>query len=273
VPAAARPATSIPQLLAAGDIASCSSAGDEATARVLDGLPGTILALGDLAYEEGSEEQFRDCYGPSWGRHRARTRPVLGNHEYGTPGAEAYFAYFGRRANPPNGWYTVRLGTWRVIVLNSNCGQVGGCHRGSPQEQWLRKDLAAHRRAKCTLAYWHHPRFSSGSHGNDTAYTDFWNALYAANADVVLVGHDHNYERFAPQTPAGVLDRRRGIRQFVVGTGGKSLRTFPTVERNSEVRDATTFGVLELTLRPKGYAWRFVPAVGSFTDRGSGRCH
>ena len=161
---------------------------------------------------------------------------------------------------------------WHLIALNSNCSEVGGCDAGSPQEEWLRDDLAAHP-AACTLAYWHHPRFSSGSHGSDSTYTAFWQALYDAGADVVLSGHDHDYERFAAQTPSGDRDSRRGLRQFVVGSGGKGLRRFSTIRANSEARDATSLGVLELTLGAGAYAWRFRPAVGSFTDSGSTRCH
>jgi hypothetical protein len=199
---------------------------------------------------------------------------VPGNHDYHTARASGYFRYFGAAAgNPAKGYYSFDLGEWHLIALNSNCSDVGGCERGSAQVRWLRADLAAHASARCTLAYWHHPLFSSGVHGSNATYTAFWNELYAAGADVVLVGHDHDYERFAPQTPTGVLDTRRGIRQFVVGTGGRGLRRFKTIRSWSEVRDSTTFGVLRLALRPAGYAWRFVPAVGSFTDSGTGGCH
>jgi hypothetical protein len=159
------------------------------------------------------------------------------------------------------------------VALNSNCAAVGGCGRSSPQVRWLRADLAAHRAAKCTLAYWHHPRFSSGTHGNDPAYAAFWRALYAGRADVVLVGHDHDYERFAPQAPNGARDVKRGLRQFVVGTGGKSLRGFDSIAANSEARESSSFGILALTLRSDRYAWRFVPAVGTFTDSGTDSCH
>jgi hypothetical protein len=171
------------------------------------------------------------------------------------------------------GYYSFDVGRWHVVALNSNCSEVGGCERGSPQERWLRADLTRHDSVRCTLAYWHHPRFSSGEHGSDPTYTAFWKALYDANADLVLVGHDHDYERFAPQTPSGGLDRARGIRQFVVGTGGKGLRTFPSVRPNSVARDATSLGILELTLGAGTYSWRFRPAVGAFTDSGSARCH
>jgi hypothetical protein len=266
---AAPPAT----LVAAGDIASCSSSGDEQTAALVARIPGTVAVLGDNVYELGTPQEFGACYAPSWGRFKARTRPAAGNHEYGTPGASGYFAYFGARAgHPDRGYYAYRLGSWRVIVLNSNCSRVGGCGPGSPQLRWLRAELATNR-ARCTLAYWHHPRFSSGLHGNDLTVASFWNALFAARAELVLTGHDHHYERFAPLGASGRLDRARGIRQFVVGTGGRSH--YPTIRRTpgSEVRDWQTFGVLRVTLRADSYDWRFVPVAGSsFTDAGSGRC-
>jgi hypothetical protein len=261
-------------LLAAGDVASCGSNGDEQTAALVARVPGTVALLGDAVYERGTPQEFASCYAPSWGQFRARTRPAVGNHEYGTPGAAGYFAYFGPAAgHPDRGYYAYRLGSWRAIVLNSNCGRVGGCGPGSPQLAWLRAELAAHRSA-CTLAYWHHPRFSSGLHGNDLTVAPFWQALYAAGADVVLAGHDHHYERLAPLTPGARVDGRRGIRQFIVGTGGRSH--YPTLRRApaSRVREWQTFGVLRLTLRAGGYDWRFVPVAGSrFTDAGSGRCH
>ena len=269
LPFAANDAT----LIAAGDIASCSSRGDEATARLLDRLDGTIAALGDLAYEHGTDEQFRQCYAPSWGRHLSRTRPAVGNHEYGVAGAAGYFRYFGRAAGQRPGYYSYDLGSWHIIVLNSNCRPAGGCAAGSPQERWLRADLRAHP-ARCTLAYAHHPRFSSGLHGNDSTLVDLWRALYAAGADVVLAGHDHNYERFGPLTPSGRLDARRGLRQFVVGTGGRSLRPTLWPRPGSEVRHWRSYGVLVLRLGSERYSWRFVPAAGArFRDAGSGSCH
>jgi acid phosphatase type 7 len=272
-------------LIAAGDIAKCGSEGDEATARLLDQMAGTIATLGDHVYPSGTPEEFARCYAPSWGRHKARTRPTPGNHEYRTPGAAGYFDYFGAAAgDPARGYYSYDLGEWHIIVLNTNCRDVGGCETGSPQEQWLQDDLAAHP-AACTLAYGHHPRFSSGiGHdepqivARDAVQTDqtgaFWTALYAAGADVVLAGSEHNYERFAPQDPAGSHDPERGIRQFVVGTGGVNLRGFEEVAPNSEVRSDSAFGVLTLTLRPGGYDWAFVPVAGSdFRDSGSDECY
>ena len=258
---AGAPATAT--LLAAGDVASCSASGDEATARLLDRLRGTVAVLGDSVYERGTDDEFARCYAPSWGRHRARTRPAVGNHEYGTPGAAGYFRYFGRRAHPPRGYYSYDLGAWHVVVLNTNCRPAGGCGRGSPQERWLRADLAASR-ARCTVAYGHHPRYSSGLHGSDATLRDLWRALAAGGADLYLAGHDHHYERFRPIG---------GVRQFVVGTGGRSLYPVGRPVAGSQVRNALTFGVLALTLRPRSYAWRFLPVPGAtFRDAGTGAC-
>ncbi len=263
-----------PTVVGAGDISSCSSTGDSATAALLDGIPGTVFTVGDNAYEAGTATEFANCFAPTWGRHFARIRPAVGNHEYATAGAAGYFGYFGATAGQPGqGWYAYDTGSWRVYVLNSNCGQVGGCYAGSAQEQWLRADLAANPRS-CVLAYWHHPRFSSGEHGNHTSVQPLWQALWDANADLILGGHDHDYERFAPQNPAGVTDALRGIREFVVGTGGKSHYAFTTIRPNSEVRNGSTFGVLKLTLHAGSYDWQFVPvAGGTFSDAGRSTCH
>ncbi len=272
------PASTAPPavLVGAGDIADCASDGDEATAALLDAIPGTVFTLGDNVYENGTASEFASCYDPSWGRPsvRERTRPAPGNHDYNTQGARGYFDYFGSAAGDPGrGYYAYDHGTWRVYVLNSNCAAVGGCAAGSAQEQWLRADLAANPRA-CALAMWHHPRFSSGEHGNDTMTEDFWRALYDADAELVLTGHDHDYERFAPQTPTGALDDARGLVEIVVGTGGRSLRGFGTVRDNSLVRASDTWGVLRLTLSAGSFAFDFVPASPSlFTDSGSGSCH
>jgi hypothetical protein len=262
-------------LVGAGDIADCTDlTGAEATAKLLDQIPGTVFAAGDLAYPDGSKENFA-CYDKTWGRAKARTRPAPGNHEFHSTGAAYYFTYFGPAAgDPKNGYYTYELGGWHIIVLNSECKEVGGCEAGSRQEKWLRADLASHPVA-CTLAYWHKPLFSSGDkHGNDPDMKAFWQALYEANADVVINGHDHDYERFGPQTPDAAADSARGIREFVVGTGGKNHRPFGSPKPNSEVRNADTFGVLKITLKPKGYDWQFIPEAGkTFTDSGSGMCH
>ena len=258
-------------LLGAGDIASCTSSGDEATAALLDTLPGVVFTAGDNAYPDGSTSDYSGCYNSSWGRHKPRTRPAPGNHEYYSAGAAPYYAYFGVLAGDSGkGYYSYTVGTWHIISLNSNIPATPG----SPQEQWLRADLAGHP-ARCTLAYWHHPRFSSGSeHGSTPAIQPLWQALYDAGADVVVSGHEHDYERFAPQTAAGALDTARGIREFVAGTGGMSHYAFGPPIANSEVRDNTTFGVLQLTLKPGGYDWRFIPvAGGAFSDAGSGSCH
>jgi 3',5'-cyclic AMP phosphodiesterase CpdA len=261
-------------LLAAGDIAACDSTGDEATATLLDSLPGTIATLGDNVYNSGTATEFAQCYEPSWGRHKGRTRPAPGNHDYKTPGASAYFAYFGGAAGEQGkGYYSYDLGAWHIIALNSNCAEVGGCNAGSPQERWLRADLAAHP-TTCTLAYWHHPLFSSGPHGAYKAVQPMWQALYDAGADVVLVGHDHLYERFVPQNPQGQADPTRGIRQFTVGTGGKSHYRLLRVSAQRETANENTFGVLKLTLRRAAYDWEFVPVAGqSHTDFGAASCH
>jgi hypothetical protein len=274
-PAATGTAAAAATLLAVGDMASCSSSGDEATAALAARLPGTLAAAGDLAYPDGSARNFAECYQPGWGRLKARTRPAPGNHEYHTPGAAAYFAYFGPAAGTPGrGWYSYDLGAWHIVALNSNCGEVGGCGAGSPQLAWLTADLARSR-ARCTLAYWHHPLFTSGGeHSDDPEVRPLYQALYAAGADLVITGHNHNYERFAPQDAAGRRDTARGVREFVVGTGGGSHYAFPGVHAGSEVRNGDTYGVLRLTLTPSGYAWRFVPVPGrTFTDSGSGTCH
>jgi hypothetical protein len=273
-PPAAPPAPGPEVLLAAGDIAQCDSLGDEATAALLDSLPGTIATLGDNAYSSGTAAEFARCYEPTWGRHKARTRPAPGNHDYKTKGGAGYHAYFGPAAGEAGrGYYSYNLGAWHLIAINSNCDDVGGCKAGSPQERWLRADLAANP-ATCTLAYWHHPRFDSGDKGNDTDLQPIWQALYDAGADVVLSGHDHLYERFAPQDPKGLADQARGLRQFTVGTGGASRDEFKKPVANSEVRNGTTWGVLKLTLHPASYGWEFIPVAGqAFSDSGSGSCH
>ena len=270
------PPSDDPVIVGAGDIASCSSTGDEATANLLDNIAGTVITLGDNAYSSGTATEYTNCYGPSWGRHLARTKPSPGNHEYNTLDATGYYGYFGSAAgDPAKGYYSYDVGAWHVIVLNSNssCTTIS-CAAGSAQDTWLRADLAAHSNV-CTLAYWHHPRFNSGaSHGNNTAVANFWDALYLYGADVILNGHEHVYERFAPQTPSAVADPTTGIRQFTVGTGGVSHYTFGTIQPNSEVRNATAYGVLKLTLHATSYDWQFVPVAGAtFTDSGTGSCH
>jgi len=259
-----------PVLVGAGDIADCSYDDDAATAMLLDSIPGVVFTAGDNAYPNGTVAEFTLCYQPTWGRHKNRTRPSPGNHDYRPPGAASYLSYYGALAGDSSrGYYSYDFAAWHIISLNSNVSMAAG----SPQEQWLRADLAAHP-APCTLAYWHHPRFSSGEHGSSAASQPLWQALYDANADVIVSGHDHSYERFAPQTPTGVLDTARGIREFVVGTGGAAFYQFPLVRANSEVRNNATHGVIKLTLRARGYDWEFVPvAGGTFRDSGSGKCH
>jgi Bacterial Ig-like domain/Calcineurin-like phosphoesterase len=261
-------------LLAAGDIADCGNDNDEATAALADSRPGTVAPLGDLAYEDGTAAEFNACYHPTWGRHKARTKPSPGNHEYHDPGAAGYFGYFGAAAgNAGEGWYSYNLGDWHIVVLNSSddCVTVA-CGPTSPQVQWLRADLDAHANS-CTLAYWHHPRFTSEL-PNHTSVQAFWDVLYEKNADLILNGHAHNYERYKPQTPAGDVDAVRGIRQFIVGTGGRSLRPIATQDANSEVAQWSTFGILKLALRASSYSWEFLPAAGpTFTDSGTTACH
>jgi hypothetical protein len=268
-------------VVAAGDIAVCHTEGDEATAKLVEGIDGaTVLTLGDHAYPDGSAEDFRECYDPTWGKFKERTKPVPGNHDYETEGASAYFEYFGKAAGDPDeGYYSYELGEWHMVALNSNCGEGEvRCGPGSAQVRWLEEDLAANAaEGRCTLAYMHHPRFSSGEeHGSYDGVEPLWEALHEAGAEVVLSAHEHNYERFAPQDPYGAADPEGGIREFVVGTGG-GASDYPISDPlpNSEVHNDKSYGVLKLTLRPKGYEWRFLSAeFGSeFPDSGSARCH
>jgi hypothetical protein len=227
--------------------------------------------MGDNAYENGTATEYNNCYDPTWGRHKARTKPSAGNHEYNTAGATGYYGYFGSAAgDPAKGYYSYDLGDWHVVVLNSNIARDAT----SAQIAWLRADLTANTKS-CTLAYWHHPRYSSGSgHGNNTSVQPFWDVLYEFNADVILNGHDHDYERFAPQNAAGALDNVRGIREFVVGTGGRALYALGTLKANSEVFNASTYGVIRMTLSAGSYSWQFMPVAGqTFTDSGTSSCH
>ncbi len=267
-------------LVGAGDIASCQHLESaQATARLIEQIPGTVFAAGDLAYEKGSPDQFRNCYDQTWGGFKDRTQPALGNHEYGDRAAIGYFEYWGARAGPADkGYYSYDLGDWHIVVLNTNCDvhAMGGCDRGSPQEAWLRSDLSKHPNA-CVLAYGHHALFSSGvfkSHALHPRLRPFWEDLYAAHADLVLAGHEHSYERFAPQDPQGNSDPVRGIREIVVGTGGRSHSPLGVPTPNSEVRNWTTYGVLKLTLSRGKYHWEFIPVEGqTFHDSGDGVCH
>jgi hypothetical protein len=261
-------------ILAASNIASCSSANDEATASLLDGLPGTIFALGDNAFPDGSAAAYANCYEPSWGRHLARTRGVLGNREYATGSPTAAFDYFGDRVGPRGlGYYSLDMGNWHIIVLNVSDSMPFAA--GSDQSKWLASDLAASRKL-CTLAMWHKPRFfSSNISGwtNTVSTLALWNQLYAAGVDVVLNGQQHQYERMAPMTPTGAIDAGRGIRQFSVGTGGESSEVPIAVAPGSEAL-SDAFGLLKLTLDDRTYTWEFIPTVpGQFTDTGTGKCH
>ena len=250
---------------------------------LVDAGLAAVLPLGDVQYFCGGYQAFLQSYHPSWGRVKSITYPVVGNHEYLThggtdctidnEGAAGYFKYFGESAGDPSqSYYSYDIGAWHLIALNSNCGDAGGCDYGSPQMAWLVKDLAAHPNF-CTLAYWHIPRFSSGGRTSNNTGA-LWQILYDADVDVILAGHDHIYERFAPQTPDGILDRDRGIRQFVVGTGGSNHTEIESIAANSEVRNTDTFGVLKLTLHPTSYDWQFVPEAGkTFTDSGTANCH
>ncbi len=263
-----------PVLLAAGDIASCTSDGDEATAALIATMSGMVAALGDNAYEDGSLTDYSTCYVPTWGSFIERTQPTPGNHDYNTPNAGGYYQYYGALAgDSTQGYYSYDLGSWHIIVVNSNCADVGGCRVGGPQETWLRDDLAKHP-AQCTLAYWHHPLFSSGQNGGFTSLVPIWQALYDNGADVVLTAHDHDYERFAPQDANGHLDLKKGLVEFVVGTGGKQLTDVNPIMPNSQVFNNVTYGVLRLELKEGSYSWQFLPvAGGTFTDSGSQPCH
>ncbi|MGE3957806.1 MAG: metallophosphoesterase [Vicinamibacterales bacterium] len=257
----------------AGDIAICGGNAD-ATARQLDSIGGTVFTLGDNAYPSGTRDEFRNCYEPSWGRHKARTRPTPGNHDYGTPGAAPYYEYFGANAGFPGaGYYSFELGAWHIVSLNSNVPDAGAA-----QLAWLRADLADHATTRCTLAYWHHPIFSSGPNGSIASEApiraygrEMFRILHEAGAELVLVGHEHQYERFAPQTADGMLDPARGIRQIVVGTGGVPLYDFQATRPNSEVR-IKAHGVMKLTLSSDRYQWDFLPISGP-GDSGSAACH
>jgi hypothetical protein len=250
----------------AGDIGMCTAAAEQ-TARLLDAFPGTIFAAGDLAYPSGTAANFQKCYEPTWGRHKGRTRPAPGNHDYETPQAAPYYAYFGENAGPQGrGYYSYREGAWLILSLNSNIPASDG----SAQAAWIRETLAANR-TDCTLAYWHHPLFTSGPNGNNAVMRDVWRILQDAGADAVISGHDHLYERFAPQDASGRADGD-GLRQFTVGTGGAYLYEVRSLAPNSEVI-GRAHGVLKLTLKATSYEWQFVPAAGhSFGDTGAAQC-
>ena len=263
-------------LVGAGDIGECGLNGAGLTANLLAEYPqATLFTAGDNSYDTGTPREFQNCFDPTWGRYKDRLHPAPGNHDWATPGALGYFGYFGAAAGKPGqGWYSFDLNGWHIVVLDSDCNEVEGCFTGSPQETWLKADLAAHP-ARCSLAIWHHPRFSSGSHGNNPITQDFWNDLFAAGAEIVINGHDHDYERFGPQDPHANPDPAHGIREFVVGTGGALLFDPPgKPAANSQKLIDGVYGVLALTLYPDHYTWQFVtPAGTKQADAGSGDCH
>lgn len=253
-------------LLAVGDVGTCSDTNDEAVAQLAAQLPGSIALLGDVVYPDGGLADYKQCFDPAWHLLLPRIHPAQGNHDFEAADASGYYDYFGAAAGPPGeGWYSYDVGSWHVIVLNSDCQRVGGCGDGSPQLTWLQADLSAHP-AVCTLAYWHHPRYSSGQHGNDPRTEALWQALASAGADVVLSGHDHDYERLAPVN---------GIRSFVVGTGGHSLIPFSgKPDKQTELRTDDSYGLLALQLDPGSFRWQFVPIPGDeLDDRGQAACH
>jgi acid phosphatase type 7 len=258
-----------PVLVGAGDISSCSGSGDEATAKLIDGIAGVVFTAGDNAYESGSTSEYTNCYNPTWGRFKDRTNPSPGNHEYNTSGATGYYGYFGAAAGDPSkGYYSYNLGSWHIVVLNSEISTA----TGSAQEKWLRQDLIDNQ-TTCTLAYWHEPRFSSGStHGSSSAVQPLWQALYDYHADVIVNGHEHNYERFAPQSPSGAADVN-GLMEFVAGMGGRSHYGFGSILANSLARNGDTYGVLKFTLHSTSYDWQFVPEAGkTYADSGTASC-
>lgn len=265
-------------IAAAGDIVdTCTGTGCEyyKVSDVILGIqPNTVLALGDLSNNSGSMNDYTGPFGNSWGRFKSLISPVPGNHDYGASGAANYYNYFGTAAHGLNGYYSFDTGSWHIVAINSNCAKVaGGCAAGSPQELWLKSDLAANTKP-CTIAFWHHPRYSSGHDGDNTFMSDIFGDLYNANAEIVLSGHSHDYERFAPQNNTGQLDTARGITQFVVGTGGAFWTGFGSLHPNSQVHQNSAHGALKLTLHANSYDWKFTPEAGkTWTDSGSASCH
>ncbi len=262
------PSGNDPIVLATGDSRTGCNSGAAATANLLSRYPSSTLLLfnGD-ATDTGASSEFTTCFDTTFGKYKAQLRPVPGNHEYGTSGASGYFGYYGAQAHSP-GYYSFNVGTWHVVALNSEIDISGT----SSQMTWLKNDLAANR-TQCTIAYWHEPRWSSGNHGNNTFVAAVWQTLYDNNVDLVFNGHDHDYERFAPQNPAGAADSARGIREFVIGTAGAPPYSFSTIRANSQVRMTGSYGVVQFTLHPTSYEWKWIGATGSFADAGTTACH
>lgn len=258
-------------LVGASDIAACGSEGDDLTANLLDNIPGIVFTAGDTVQGDGTAQYWEECYLPTWGRHKDRTRPALGNHEYqGVPSPDAYFDFFGeeRAGERGKGYYYYYVGSWLIIVMNS----MIDAGRGTAQDQWMREVLAANP-TQCTLAIWHHPVFSSGAYGSSNRMRNVWRVMYAAGVDVIINGDAHHYERFAPMDPNGQLDPEHGIRQFIVGTGGGALTPLGRAYRATEARQNEAWGVLKLTLGGGGYSWEFIPVEGrTWTDSGSAPC-
>jgi alkaline phosphatase len=275
----ATPGDSKPQtvmLVGAGDINSCNEKWDRKTARLVGKIGGTVFTVGDHAYPDGTSAQFRNCYDPTWGKYKKRTRPSVGDHEYNTPGAKPYFDYFrGRAGERRGGYYSYDRGSWHIVVLNSICEEVGGCGRNSSQGRWLRTDLAENP-TKCTLAYFHDPLYASGREHDSPQVRPFWDKLYDQHADVILSGNAHRYERYARITPSGERSSARGIRQFIVGTGGTAQGTIKGPdEPRMQAKKVGAPGVLKLKLGSGFYRWKFVPVEGrkNYTDSGRARCH
>ena len=269
----ATPSAASADIVAAGDIADCALHGDTATAALIKQRPDAVVAaLGDLVYPDGTAATYARCYLPAWGDFIERTRPAVGNHDLDADDGAAYWGLFGDRAGESGeGWYSYDIGAWHVVVLNSNCDYVD-CDVGSAQHDWLVADLAASD-ANCTLAYWHHPRFSSGEHWDDPLFAAaFWTTVADAGVELVLSGHDHHYERFAPMDAGGSL-ASDGTRQFIVGTGGGGLRQAVRLAPGSELIIDDVDGILELSLDSGAYAWSFIGSDGSALDTGTGECH
>lgn len=263
-------------LIGAGDVGVCGTGNDRATGDLIENTPGAVFMAGDGAYPNGTPRDFANCYDPVWGKFKDRTYPVAGNHEWKTTGAGGYFGYFGEQAgSPTKDWYSIDLGAWQIVVLDSACVRVGGCGSDSPQGRWLVQYLAGLDPSRCLMAIWHHPRWASfGNHGDDDRTSFYWETLYAAGAEVVVNAHEHFYERLEPLDPTGLPDPATGIREFVVGTGGTTLTDITRVRPYSVVRDTETHGVIKFTLQPNSYEWEFLPVEGkTFTDQGSAECH